>query len=249
MKLKDLFPKGAKSVAFCFGRLNPPTLGHKALLDKLAESNPNYKIFVSQTQDKKDNPLDYETKIKFIKAMFPEHASHVVVNRGLNTIMKIVVELYDEGYRDLTVVAGSDRLDSFKNLIENYNGVEGKGHGFYKFDSITFVSSGEREDGAEGVSGISATRAREAARNGDKEKFAQATGAGDLTDKLYDAVRNGLGINEEGVGKWHISPSGVKTNMPPADDDYAINYGKKGLVAKDRKSRGVDVGTGTRKVK
>ena len=44
--------------------------------------------------------------------------------------------------------------------------------------------------------------------------------------------------------KDHISPSGVKTNMPPSDDDYAINYGKNGLVAKDRKARGVDVATG-----
>lgn len=48
--------------------------------------------------------------------------------------------------------------------------------------------------------------------------------------------------------KWHTSPSGVKTNMPPTDDDYGINYGKNGLVAKDRKDRGVDVATGTKAV-
>lgn len=53
----------------------------------------------------------------------------------------------------------------------------------------------------------------------------------------------------EGKGKWHISPSGVKTNMPPADDDYEINYGKNGLVAKFRKEQGLDVKTGSKKVK
>lgn len=196
MKLRDIFCESSKSIAFCFGRFNPPTIGHKALMDKLAESNPNYKIFVSQTQDKKDNPLDYETKIKFIKSMFPEHASHVVVNRGLNTVMKIAVSLYDDGYRDVTLVAGSDRLDSFKKLIEDYNGVEGKAHGFYKFNSINFVLSGEREDGAEGVAGVSATGAREAAKEGNKAEFAKATGAGKLADDLYHAVRAGLGIND-----------------------------------------------------
>lgn len=44
--------------------------------------------------------------------------------------------------------------------------------------------------------------------------------------------------------KSHISPSGVKTNMSPKDDDYAINYGKEGSVAKFRKNRGMDVKTG-----
>jgi hypothetical protein len=33
--------------------------------------------------------------------------------------------------------------------------------------------------------------------------------------------------------KEHVSPSGVKTNMEPTDDDYEINYGKKGLAGKD----------------
>ena len=49
--------------------------------------------------------------------------------------------------------------------------------------------------------------------------------------------------------KSHISPSGVKTTMDPSDDDYAINYGKNGLVAKFRKERGLDVKTGSRRVK
>lgn len=48
--------------------------------------------------------------------------------------------------------------------------------------------------------------------------------------------------------KAHISPSGVKTTMDPSDDDYEINYGKKGLVAKFRKDQGMDVETGSKKV-
>lgn len=46
----------------------------------------------------------------------------------------------------------------------------------------------------------------------------------------------------------HISPSGVETNMDPDDDDYEINYGKDGGVAKFRKSQGLDVKTGSKRV-
>ena len=83
-----------------------------------------------------------------------------------------------------------------KKLLEDYNGVEGKSHGFYKFEVLDFVSSGDREDGAEGVAGISASGARAAAANGDIEAFKEATGAGELAQPLYDAVRKGMGISE-----------------------------------------------------
>jgi hypothetical protein len=53
-------------------------------------------------------------------------------------------------------------------------------------------------------------------------------------------------VNE---GKMHISPSGVKTNMDPSDDDYQMNYGKNGLVAKFRKKQGLDVETGDKKIR
>ena len=151
MKLRQLFEAevGGKHLAFCFGRMNPPTIGHKQLLDTVARVGGDYKIFVSQTQDKKKNPLDYQTKIKFMKMMFAEHAKNIVDDAGLNTIGKIASHVYNLGYRDVTFVAGSDRLEDMKNLLTTYNGVEGKAHGYYKFDTLDFKSSGEREDGAE----------------------------------------------------------------------------------------------------
>ena len=250
MKLSELFRPGDKPVTFCFGRMNPPTIGHKQVLDTMKEQGGDIKIFVSQTQDRKKNPLDYHTKINFIKEMFPAYSKNVVEDASLNTLIKVATYLYNEGYNVATFVAGSDRLDEMKKLLSTYNGVEGKAHGFYKFESLDFVSSGEREDGVDGVSGISATIARQAAANGDKEKFAKATGAGKLTDKLYNAVRKGLGINESnGSCNNHISPSGAETTMCPDDDDYEINYGKNSGIADFRKKQGLDVRTGSRKTK
>ena len=189
-----------KHVTFCFGRMNPPTIGHKHLFDTMASMGGDYKIFLSRTQDTDRNPLDYSTKIHFVKAMFPEHASHVVDDNSLYMLHVVASWLFEQGYTDVTFVAGDDRIEGMTASLMEYNGVEGKRHGYYNFDSINFKSSGAREDGSEGITGISATNAREAARNGDFDAFAEATGAGKLAQSLYDAVRAGLGLEEDAAG-------------------------------------------------
>lgn len=196
MLLRELFEDEGKHIAFCFGRLNPPTIGHKQLLDTVAGVGGEYRIFVSQSQDAKKNPLDYATKIRFMRMMFPEHAKAIVEDTKLNTVVKVASYLYEQGYRNATFVAGSDRLEDMKKLLTDYNGVEGKAHGYYKFDLLEFQSSGDREDGAEGIAGVSASGARAAAANSDFDAFAEATGAGKYAKELYDAVRKGMGINE-----------------------------------------------------
>ena len=129
MFLTDLFEaqQQTKHVAFCFGRMNPPTIGHAKLMEttKQAAQGGDYWIFLSHTQDKKDNPLDYTSKVKFIKAMFPQYASHVNTDE-LRTIMDIAQYLYNKGYTDVTFVAGSDRLEAFQKLLTSDTGVEGK---------------------------------------------------------------------------------------------------------------------------
>lgn len=210
MKLRELLRENKESITFCFGRMNPPTVGHEQVFKTLSEQSGDYKIFVSQTQDKKDNPLDYKTKTDFIKKIHPEYASHLVVDSSLNTVMKVASYLYDQGYTSATLVAGSDRIESFEKLLTQYNGVEGKSHGYYKFEPLKFVSSGDREDGAEGVAGISASGARAAAKEGDLEAFTAATGANKYAEDLYTEVRKGMGLTtdlEEGCkyGRYYCS--------------------------------------------
>ena len=122
--------------------------------------------------------------------MFPNHAANIVENAGLNTIGKVASFLYDQGYRHATIVGGSDRIADLHKLLTDYNGVEGKAHGYYKFETLDAKSSGDREDGAEGVAGISASGARAAAANGDMNAFAEATGAGKY--ESVQTIKNGL---------------------------------------------------------
>jgi hypothetical protein len=206
MLLNELFEQESKHVTFCFGRMNPPTIGHEQVFKTMASQGGDYKIFVSQSQDKKDNPLNYQDKIKFIKAIHPQYTDAVEENSALNTVVKVASHLYDLGYRNATFVAGSDRLDSFKKLLSQYNGVEGKAHGYYKFDVLDFVSAGERDPDSEGVSGVSASKARAAAANNDLEAFKAATGAGEIAKEMFAAVRQGMGISESFVAELKIRP-------------------------------------------
>ena len=191
--------KPRKPVAFCFGRMNPPTIGHARLLNTTARASAggDYYIFLSHTQDSKKNPLDYNTKVDFVKSMYPQHAEHVSYG-SLRTIMEIMEFLYHNNYTDVTYVCGNDRLPAFKELLNKYNGVEG-GKTYYKFNSIDIVSSGPRDPDDEGVAGASASAARAAAEAGDKEEFKKITGAGRYAPQLYKAVRKGL-LKEDASG-------------------------------------------------
>ena len=85
--------------------------------------------------------------------MFPSHAAHIIYNRDVNTIIKLLQE-YQGTYTDLTLVAGSDRIPSYKALLDKYNGVE------YTYRNLDVVSAGERDPDADGASGMSASKMR-----------------------------------------------------------------------------------------
>ena len=191
--------KPRKSVAFCFGRMNPPTIGHARLLNTTARASAggDYYIFLSHTQDSKKNPLDYNTKVDFVKSMYSQHAEHVSYG-SLRTIMEIMEFLYHQNYTDVTYVCGNDRLPAFKELLNKYNGVDG-GKTYYKFNSIDIVSSGPRDPDDDGVAGASASAARAAAEAGDKDEFKKITGAGRFAPQLYKAVRKGM-LKEDASG-------------------------------------------------
>lgn len=226
MRLRQLFEEPEKHVAFCFGRMNPPTIGHAEVFKTLSGIDGDYFIFVTQTQDRKENPLSYDEKINFIKSIHPQYAAHVVDNPELNTVVKVASYLYNQGYKHATFVAGSDRLPQFQKLLTQYNGVEGKAHGFYDFELLDFKSSGERDPDSPGVSGVSASKARAAAANNDMKGFQEATGAGEVAKQMFNAVRQGMGIKEsvtEGEEDIVAVIDGVRSDRTYNDRYHAHN--------------------------
>ena len=189
------------TVVFTFGRLNPPTIGHGKVFDAIAKqqsknSGSKMHIFVSHSQDAKKNPLSYNKKVAYIRKMFPKYAKNVVTSKA-RTIFEVAVALHNKGYKSIVMVVGSDRVAEFEKLLNEYNGVEGR-HGYYGFDNIEVVSAGERDPDAEGAAGMSASKMRAAAIDGDFESFKKGLPSSFKDDKkLYQDVRKEMGIREQ----------------------------------------------------
>lgn len=212
-KFSDFLEQSEKKVFFTFGRFNPPTIGHEKLLDvvsRKAGSNP-YRIYMSQSQDAKKNPLSYTDKIKYCRKAFPKHARSIILNTKIKTVFDIMVELYDNGYRDVTMVVGDDRVREFDILLNKYNGTKGR-HGLYNFQSIKILSAGQRDPDAEGVEGMSASKLRALVVDGDYTSFIQGLPkslSNSEAKKLYNDIRKGMGLTEETQFSKHIQLNSI----------------------------------------
>ena len=221
---KQYLVEEEKSVYFTFGRMNPPTIGHGKLIGKLASKagrNP-YRIYLSQSQDSKKNPLSYVDKVKFARKMFKRHSRFIIMDKKIKSVMDVGTKLYDEGFRSINMVVGDDRINEFKALLKTYNGKKSR-HGFYNFKEINVISAGERDPDSEGAEGASATKQRTAAQNKDFVSFAQGLPK-DMSNKdakgLFNSVRLGMGLKEETEFKTKIkldTVSEVRENFVAGD--------------------------------
>ena len=200
MKTLNRFISEAKNkpVVFAFGRFNPPTTGHAKLVDvlnRLAKKvGGDAMVFTSHSNDKKKNPLNHKQKVNYLRKFFGKKVK--VPDVSARTVFEIANALYNQGYKSIYMVAGSDRIREFDALLKKYNGVKAR-HGFYKFDEIQIVSAGERDPDADDISGMSASKMRAAAEQGDFDTFKQGVANKQFADKLYKDVRKGMGINED----------------------------------------------------
>tara|TARA_R100001510_G_scaffold57049_1_gene63942 strand:+ start:279 stop:1469 length:1191 start_codon:yes stop_codon:yes gene_type:complete len=190
-----------KTIFFTFGRMNPPTSGHEKLMNELSKKsgrNP-YRVYLSQSTDNKKNPLDYNYKVKTVRKFFPKHARSVMLDKKIKNVFDAATKLYDEGYKNINMVVGSDRTNEFKKLLEKYNGVKGR-HGLYKFNKINVISAGDRDPDADDVSGMSASKMRKLAGDGDFTQFSQGlprSVSNNEAKKVYNEVRRGMGLKEQ----------------------------------------------------
>lgn len=205
-----------KTIFFTFGRMNPPTVGHEKLMDKLASEasgNP-YRVYLSQSTEPKKNPIDYNAKVKFARKMFPRHARQIVSDTSVKNVFDAVKKMYDEGFTSIVMVVGADRVTEFDTLLKKYNGTKAR-HGTYVFESIKVISAGDRDPDSDNVSGMSASKMRAAAADGDFTKFGQGlpSKVSNADAKaLYNAVRKGMGLNEQKAFKSHVQLETVSKN-------------------------------------
>jgi phosphopantetheine adenylyltransferase len=181
----------SKKVVFAFGRFQPPTTGHELLVNavkKLAGSTADHVIYASKTEDKKSNPLPVARKVYFLKRMFPK-TNFIAASAEVRTFIEAAKEL-NKKYKNLVMVAGSDRINEYDKILNKYNGTE------FNFDTIEVVSAGERDPDSDTASGMSGTKMREAAVAGDFNKFKKGL-PHTLTEldgrRLMNDIRKGMG--------------------------------------------------------
>ena len=204
----------AVPLTIVFGRFNPPTIGHKKLLDraKAISKGSDLLIFTSRSHDPKKNPLSPSVKIDFMRQMFPKYVDNIVDDASAKTIFDVLVDAQEQGYNEVTIVVGADRLKEFENLAMKYNGE------LYNFNDIKVISAGERDAESEGVEGMSASKLRKFAAAGDYESFTRGVPKeldDKSVDKLYKILRKSMNI-KEGISLWEIAPkldySGLREN-------------------------------------
>ena len=188
---EELTEARRKSIAFTFGRFNPPTIGHEKLINKVASVRADdYRIYLSRSEDAKKNPLGAREKLTVMKSMFPRHARKIEINTT-NMILDICTKLYKQGVTEIFMVVGSDRVREFETIINKYNDIKSR-HGHYNFDNVNVLSAGERDPDAEGASGMSASKMRVAASKGDLASFKRGLPRGVNANDLMQKVRKGM---------------------------------------------------------
>ena len=223
----DFLTEQTKEITFVFGRFNPPTVGHEKLFEVLKKQSRGgaYRIYASKSVDAKKNPLNFKEKIKFLRKMFPKHARNIMADPDVRNVLDIAVKLYDQGFTGISMVAGSDRIREFDILLNKYNGKKAK-HGFYQFEGIKVLSAGERDPDAEGVSGMSASKMRLIAADGDLQRFVKSIPSlkTQLATDLYYAVRKGMGLKKESA-RPHVELPPVSEVREDYIDGSLFNVG------------------------
>ena len=162
------------TAVMAFGRFNPPTVGHEKLIQKVhavaKEHNGEAHVVASHSQGTMKDPLPQDKKIGYLRSIAHGQVNISGSSKQEPTIFHAASRMHDAGHSHLVIVAGSDRVEQYQRDLDRYNGVAGK-HGNYNFKSIKVVSAGQRDPDAEGVEGMSGTKMREHARNGNVSRF------------------------------------------------------------------------------
>lgn len=183
-----------KTAVIAYGRYNPPTIAHQKVIDTVEEvafkNNADGIIAPSHTQDMKKNPLSYPEKEEVLREMCN---SASIASQG-KTLIMLLQFLQQQGYTDIIHIAGSDRIPEYQKLIVMYNGKpDKKGVIPFNFNSYEFVSAGERDpDSEDDIEGMSASKLRLLAKEGNLELFKQGMSnkvSDDLKEKTYNKIR------------------------------------------------------------
>lgn len=188
-----------KKVSFTFGRFNPVTTGHLENIDFLFSQSGDHFVFVSHSEDEDKNPLSVKTKLEILKVARPDYSKDIhVTSKDMPSVIQIVKFLEGKGYNSITMIVGSDRVETFKDTLSDYKS---------NLKELNVLSSGNRSKK------ISASLMREYAVNGEYKSYKHGMGSDvpeDLIKKSYDEIRSKL-VKDDSLREDYISGKLFKT--------------------------------------
>jgi nicotinamide mononucleotide adenylyltransferase len=230
------FDNSLKTIGICFGRFNPPHRGHREVW-KAASANPIWYVGTNDSTSGPKDPLPYDIKLQAMAAVWPKVAGHVIPEQSLLTLASRV---YQEHGQNVHLKVYTDEEWLYKTLTQ-YNGVEGKEHGSYKFNQIDWEKT-ERL--------ASATNLRAAVRAGDRNTFYKDMGirpsvtinAGDREYPVFDVVAHYLNKYPEKVKKAVAEGSAGKVGK---GGTKSIDKEKKSAMRNATTIPGLNMSTGS----
>ena len=234
-ELMEATPK--KTAVVAWGRMNPPTIGHQKVIDVVKQHAQRFMgdpiLFLSKSQKPKTDPLSFAEKLHFAGEMFNIKVDR---NTSVKTIIQMFQHLQGQGYDNVILVAGSDRVQQYQDLIDKYNNKADKsGEIPFKFANAKVVSSGERDPDADGVEGMSASKLRQFAADDDFESFKQGVAGNEtLAKQMFSRVRKGMGIQEVFGFATRTPKRYTVKKRPPEKDEQNLNQRVKDRLQKIR---------------
>ena len=198
-----------KRAIFTFGRFNPPTAGHLAMIEAGHKMYPEHDvlIFPSWRHTPKDspnkNPLPPDIKISVMTSLFSPYM--VVSDSSVVSPHHVIPYLAERQYSDVVFIVGSDRAVEFSNRWIPYASEE--------FDKASVVSTLSRVD-ENFTNKISATAARVSAINNDITQFCEATG-------WPENIASGLMLTlQQSMGMAHNGKHRAKQQLESSTQKY-----------------------------
>ena len=223
----------SEGVVICFGRFNPPTIGHEKLIKAAAteakRAQFDLRVYPSRSVDAKKNPLQPGAKIEYMEKFFADALSGyddaIKDDANARTIFDVMTACDSLGYKNLTIVVGSDRLSEFQSLSHKYNTTEDNPEGLYQFDEIKVISGGSRDaDSDDDLEGMSASKMRKAAVENDFKKFAKGIPgtSNDEKRKLFNLVAKSMGVDHKETAKRYGGTYDEVWNYAPKLDRFGL---------------------------
>jgi len=181
MKFKELYEaagitidntskkKGKKKAVLVMGRFQPFTEAHERIAKQAQKINKNLVIGIikgkKSSADKDKNPFDFKTQKQMAKKVFP---GAVVMEFGTGFLPTIMLDIRKAGVEIVGYVAGTDRIAGYEKQLGYFDKFAAEDSEFEKPDVQPIHI--KRTD-----SDTSATKVRNALKDGDEETFKRMT--------------------------------------------------------------------------